>query len=104
MVALAVAVAAVAAFLWPGFLIKKTFDADAVASGVRGILTTASPDGYGIDDVSNVACPTDRSIVRDTTFDCTVDIAGESKIVTIVVTGDEKNEAEKGNYTVGLPH
>ena len=70
---------------------------------MQTILTSESPAGYGIADVSNVSCPADQSVVKGTTFDCTADIDGESKTVTITVTGDEKNDAEKGNYTVGLP-
>lgn len=101
--AVLIALAAVAAFVWPGFLNKATFNETAVATGVQTVLSSASPTGYGIDGVSNVVCPKDQSIKKGTTFDCTLQVDGAPKTVTITVTGDESVDSEKGNYTVGLP-
>ncbi len=104
-VAVVIALAAVAAFLWPGFLNKETFNADSVANGVarrssprRARTATASPTS-----ATRPAPPTSRSS-RAPRSPATVDVEGEPKTVTIEVTGDEKNDAEKGNYTVGLPN
>ena len=82
---------------------EDTFNSEAVAAGVRSILTADSPEGYGITDVDDVSCPSGQPVSKGTIFDCTLTVEGESRAVTVTVTGDEDNPVEKGNYTVGLP-
>ena len=49
------ALAAVALFVWPGFLNKKVFDERQVTAGVTKVLTEGSPTGYGLTGVTDVS-------------------------------------------------
>ena len=103
MVVVVLALVAVGAFLWPGFLKKTVFDSNAVAQGTLTVLTAEPPAGYGISGVTNVVCPADQSVEQGTTFNCTATIDGASKTVPITVTGDDSKDSERGQYQVGLP-
>lgn len=77
-----------------GVFTGKVLDQPALHDGI----TTTLTDSYGEHDVSNVACPADQQITTGHTFDCTVDIAGKQKTVTIRVLNAEPQ------YEVGAPH
>ncbi|AZI57919.1 DUF4333 domain-containing protein [Nakamurella antarctica] len=102
---LVLAGAAFILFVKPGVLNKTVFDANAVAKDSLAIITKpVTSGGYGEEGVSEINCPAGKSIDKGTTFDCDVKYAdGSKKLITITVTGDPKVDAEKGNYTVGLP-
>jgi len=91
------AVAAILLWVWPGFISKKVFDQTKVEAGVTQILTTAPPNGYGQTNVTNVTCPADQAVKAGTTFDCSVQIDGQPKTVTVTVKDDS------GTYEVGVP-
>ena len=65
------ALAAVALFVWPGFLNKKVFDERQVSQGVTDVLTGTPPAGYGLSGVTDVSCPSGQEVKADTSFDCT---------------------------------
>ena len=54
--------AAVALFVWPGFLNKKVFDERQVSTGVASVLTGAPPAGYGLSGVTDVTCPSGQEV------------------------------------------
>jgi hypothetical protein len=95
--------AAVALFLWPGFLKKTVLDEQRLSQDVLTILVTEPPGGYGQSGTESVTCPANQSIKKGTTFTCTATIDGEQTDVRIEVTGDETVESEKGNYQVFPP-
>jgi hypothetical protein len=55
-------------------------------------------DSYGEPDVRNVECPSGETADNGTTFDCTVQLGGQRKKVTVRVLND------KPEYSVGAPH
>ncbi|EHR59462.1 DUF4333 domain-containing protein [Saccharomonospora cyanea] len=61
-------------------------------------VTTVLRESYGEHDVSNVSCPEDQQITTGHTFDCTVDVAGRQRTVSIRILND------KPQYEVGAPH
>jgi hypothetical protein len=91
------ALAAVALFVWPGFLNKKVFDERQVTSGVTGVLTGAAPTGYGLTGVSDVSCPSGQEVKAGTSFECTLTLNGAPKTVTVEVKSDD------GLYQVNPP-
>jgi len=91
------ALAAVALFVWPGFLNKKVFDERQVTAGVTKVLTEGSPTGYGLSGVTDVACPSGQEVKAGTSFQCTLNLNGAPKTVTVVVKDDN------GLYEVNPP-
>ncbi|WP_378731111.1 DUF4333 domain-containing protein [Nocardia brasiliensis] len=73
---------------------KDKLDQSAVQDGVKKVLT----DSYGIQDVSDVACPSGQEVKVDATFSCDLKVSGEAKKVTIKIT------KEDGTYEVGRPN
>jgi hypothetical protein len=73
---------------------KDKLDQSAVQDGVKKVLT----DSYGIQDVSDVSCPSGQEVKVDATFDCNLKVSGEAKKVTIKITKDD------GTYEVGRPN
>ncbi|QIS04570.1 DUF4333 domain-containing protein [Nocardia brasiliensis] len=73
---------------------KDKLDQAAVQDGVKKVLS----DSYGIQDVSDVACPSGQEVKVDATFACDVKVSGEAKKVTIKIT------KEDGTYEVGRPN
>ncbi|WP_405165081.1 DUF4333 domain-containing protein [Nocardia sp. NBC_01499] len=73
---------------------KDKLDQSAVQDGVKKVLT----DSYGIQDVSDVSCPSGQEVKVDATFDCNLKVSGEGKKVTIKITKDD------GTYEVGRPN
>lgn len=78
------AVAAVLAFLWPGFLVSERFDQQALEAGVTKILT----EDYGL-GVTGVACPDDQTVSAGATFTCRANVDGEQVDVPITVLDDQ---------------
>jgi hypothetical protein len=91
------ALAAVALFVWPGFLNKKVFDERQVTSGVTSVLTGTAPTGYGLTGVSDVSCPSGQEVKAGNSFQCTLTINGAAKTVNIKVIDDQ------GTYQVDPP-
>lgn len=90
-----VVVAAVVAVAWAaGAFDGDTLEQKALQDGVSRVLG----DSYGEPDVKNVECPSGRAAQNGTTFDCTVDVGGQPKKVTVRVLND------KPEYSVGAPH
>jgi hypothetical protein len=71
-----------------------TLDQNSLQDGVTNVLH----QGYGESDVTNVQCPSGEQIKAGNTFDCTVQVAGQSKKVSIRVMND------KPEFEVGAPH
>ncbi|WP_227982440.1 DUF4333 domain-containing protein [Nocardia spumae] len=86
-----VVVAVVLAFV---FLGSDKLDNKAVQDGVQKVLK----DSYGIDDVESVSCPSGQKVSVGGTFDCTLEVGGEQKKVTVKITKDD------GTYEVGRPN
>ncbi|WP_454196548.1 DUF4333 domain-containing protein [Nocardia sp. Marseille-Q1738] len=72
---------------------KDQLDQAAVQDGVKKVLS----DSYGIQDVSDVSCPSGQEVKVDATFVCDVKVSGEAKKVSIKITKDD------GTYEVGRP-
>lgn len=72
---------------------KDQLDQAAVQDGVKKVLS----DSYGIQDISDVSCPSGQEVKVDATFECSVKVSGEAKKVTIKITKDD------GTYEVGRP-
>ncbi|MEU4341045.1 DUF4333 domain-containing protein [Nocardia sp. NPDC023852] len=72
---------------------KDKLDQAAVQDGVKKVLS----DSYGIQDVSDVSCPSGEEVKVDATFQCDLKVSGEAKKVTIKIT------KEDGTYEVGRP-
>ncbi len=97
MVVVLAALAAVALFVWPGFLNKKVFDERQVTAGVTKVLTEGSPTGYGLTGVTDVSCPSGQEVKAGTSFQCTLNVNGTPKTVTVKVKDDT------GLYEVNPP-
>jgi hypothetical protein len=91
------ALAAVALFVWPGFLNKKVFDEKQVAQGVTSVLTGNPPSGYGLSGVSDVTCPSGQPVTAGTSFQCDLKLDGTATKVTVVV------KDSSGLYEVNPP-
>ena len=92
------ALAAVALFVWPGFLNKKVFDEKQVAQGVTNVLTGTPPSGYGLSGVSDVTCPSGQPVQAGTSFQCDLKVNGQSTKVTVNV------QDASGLYQVNPPN
>lgn len=93
-VVVVLAAAGGAAAWFSGMFTDEVLDQESLHEGVATVLQ----DSYGEHDVSNVSCPADQKIAAGHTFNCTVDIAGESKTVKIRILNNEPE------YEVGAPH
>jgi hypothetical protein len=71
-----------------------TLEQKSLQDGVSRVLN----QNYGEPDVKNVQCPSGESVTNGTTFDCSVQIGGQPKKVTVRVLND------KPEYSVGAPH
>lgn len=91
------ALVALSAFVWPGW-VTKTLSQTSVEQGVERLLTApVDQDGYGLEDVSEVSCPSGMKAQAGVTFTCAVKIAGENRRVTVTVLNDD------GDYDVSQP-
>lgn len=90
---LLVALAGGAAWLLGAFA-GDTLDQKDLQEDVSQVLQ----DNFGEQDVKNTSCPADQEVKNGTTFDCTVDVGGQPKKVTVRVLN------EKPEYEVGAPH
>jgi hypothetical protein len=90
---LVVAAALVVAFVTPGLLVTRVFDAAALQQGV----TTVLADDYGVEGLTDVQCPANVEAVAGATFTCSAAIDGDAVTVPIRVTDDD------GGYEVGRP-
>ncbi|NYI92076.1 hypothetical protein HNR02_005451 [Amycolatopsis endophytica] len=72
---------------------RRVFDPAHVQDGVWRVLT----ESYLITAVGEVSCPGGEDVVAGRIFECTVDIAGEKKKVTITVRDAD------GGYEVSQP-
>ncbi|MEV6902034.1 DUF4333 domain-containing protein [Amycolatopsis sp. NPDC051372] len=71
-----------------------TLDQKSLQDGVSRVLA----ENYGEPDVKNVACPSGESTQNGTTFDCTLQLGGQPRKVTVRVLND------KPEYEIGAPH
>jgi hypothetical protein len=69
-------------------------DQQSLQDGVVKVLN----ENYGEPDVKNAQCPSNEAAQNGTTFDCTVQIGGQAKKVTVRVLND------RPEYEVGAPH
>jgi hypothetical protein len=69
-------------------------DQQSLQDGVVKVLN----ENYGEPDVKNAQCPSNEAARNGTTFDCTVQIGGQAKKVTVRVLND------RPEYEVGAPH
>ncbi|WP_051162428.1 DUF4333 domain-containing protein [Nocardia brevicatena] len=72
---------------------KDELDQNALQSGVQKVLS----ESYGIEDISDVTCPSGQQVQVDATFTCELKVGGEAKTVNIKITKDD------GTYEVGRP-
>lgn len=72
---------------------KDELDRNAVQNGVQKVLS----ESYGIEDISDVTCPSGQQVQVDATFTCELKVGGEAKTVNIKIT------KEDGTYEVGRP-
>lgn len=94
--ALLAAVIAVTAFWIPGWA-GKDLNQSAVQDGATKILTDPEPEGYGLQDVTDVECPSGQKVEAGAAFTCSLKVNGESKHVTITIKDDD------GTYEVSRP-
>jgi hypothetical protein len=85
--------AGVAAWLLGAFS-GDTLEQNSLQNGVSKVLQ----ENYGEHDVRDMSCPAGREIKTGTTFDCTAQVAGVPKQITVRVL----NNAPE--YEVGAPH
>ena len=93
LVALGIIGFAITAFVTPGFLVTRVFDATAVEAGVQRIMSTE----YGIEGNIAVECPEGIEVTDGATFTCTATVDGNALSVPIRVTSAD------GDYEVGRP-
>jgi hypothetical protein len=96
-VVVVVAVVCVLGFWAPGFFVTTVLDQTAVQNGVKTVLSSQPPQGYG-QTVTAVSCPANQPVNAGDRFDCTVTVDGSQKKVTITV------QDSTGDYEVGQPH
>ena len=88
---------ALSAFVWPGW-VDKTLSQTAVQDGVQNVLTNKdAAQGYGLDKVSDVSCPSGMKATTGETFTCQVKVDDKNMRVTVTVTDDD------GTYEVSEP-
>jgi hypothetical protein len=73
---------------------RSTLDQQAAETGVAQVLTQS----YGLENVTDVTCPSGRRVKKNDSFTCTVTFEGEIRDVTITFVDD------KGTYEVGRPN
>ncbi|QRP45354.1 DUF4333 domain-containing protein [Amycolatopsis sp. FDAARGOS 1241] len=91
-VVVVVVIGAGAAWLFGAFR-GDTLDRKSLQDGVARVLA----ENYGEPDAKNVVCPSGEPAVNGTTFDCTVQLGGHTRKVTVRVLND------KPEYAVGAP-
>lgn len=94
---LAAAVAAIAGFWAPGFLVTRQLDVAAVQAGVAHVLS--DPAGYGARGVSDVSCNDGQNptVTKGGTFTCQVTIDHLKHQFVVTFTDDS------GSYEVSAP-
>ena len=73
--------------------VPRIFDQGALEDGVRRVLVQS----YRLSDVGTVHCPSGQAVQVGSSFDCTVQIGGTTKNVTLTVRGVD------GTYEVSQP-
>lgn len=93
----AAALAAIAGFLTPGFLVTRQLDVAAVQAGVAHVLS--DPAGYGARNVSDVSCNDGQNptVTKGGTFSCQVTIDHLKHEFVVTFTDDS------GSYEVSAP-
>ncbi len=81
----------------PLTLNSRVFDHVKVEAGVTKILTDAAPNGYGLQGVSGISCPSDQPVKVGAKFTCTGTVGGSQRQITITVKDDA------GRYEVAPP-
>ncbi|WP_020662762.1 DUF4333 domain-containing protein [Amycolatopsis benzoatilytica] len=93
--AVVVVLAAAGGISWAtGVFSGDTLEQKSLQDGVSRVLN----ESYGEPDVKNVSCPSGQKVGNGVTFDCTVQVGGQPKKVTVRVLND------KPEYSVGAPH
>ncbi|MFD5246373.1 DUF4333 domain-containing protein [Amycolatopsis sp. NPDC058340] len=77
-----------------GAFAGDTLDQKSVQDGVVRVLN----EHYGEPDVKNVSCPSGQPVENGTTFDCSIDLSGQQKKVTVRVLNTTPE------FEVGAPH
>ncbi|WP_414943065.1 DUF4333 domain-containing protein [Amycolatopsis sp. cmx-11-32] len=77
-----------------GAFAGDSLDQKSVQDGVTRVLS----EHYGEPDVKNVACPSGQPVENGTTFDCSIDLSGQQKKVTVRVLNTTPE------FEVGAPH
>jgi hypothetical protein len=72
---------------------QRIFDTLALQNGVKQVLTQS----YGIASVGEVHCPSQQAVQTGISFDCTVELGGAMKAVTLTVKSSD------GTYEVSQP-
>lgn len=72
---------------------SKTLDRSAAESGVEEIVTGT----YGSAGVTDVSCPDGQKVAKGNSFDCSLNVGGISRTVTLTFTDDN------GTYEVSRP-
>ncbi len=75
----------------------RTFDHVKVEAGVTRILTDPAPNGYGLQGVSGISCPSNQPVKVDAKFTCTGTVNGTQKQIVITVKDAD------GKYEVAPP-
>lgn len=73
--------------------VPRIFDESALEGGVRRVLVQS----YGVTDIGAVRCPSGQAVQVGISFDCTVQIGGAVRNVTLTVRGAD------GTYEVSAP-
>lgn len=84
---------AFAGFVSPGLLVRSVFDAGSVQQGVQQTLR----DSYHLGTVESVRCPAGQVVEPGRRFDCSVQLGGARKSVSVTVRDSS------GIYEVGYP-
>ncbi|MEU3621675.1 hypothetical protein BS329_21435 [Amycolatopsis coloradensis] len=77
-----------------GAFAGDSLDRKSVQDGVTRVLS----EHYGEPDVKNVECPSGQPVENGTTFDCSIDLSGQQKKVTVRVLNTTPE------FEVGAPH
>ncbi|WP_410656569.1 DUF4333 domain-containing protein [Amycolatopsis sp. lyj-112] len=77
-----------------GAFAGDTLDQKSVQDGVVRVLN----ENYGEPDVKNAKCPSGQAVENGTTFDCSVELSGQQKKVTVRVLNTTPE------FEVGAPH
>jgi len=77
-----------------GSLGSKTLDQNAAEKGVEQIVT----ESYGARAVTNVSCPSGQKVEQGSSFECSLNVDGTPKKVTVTFTDND------GTYEVSRPN